>query len=688
MKANKLGDVRAEYDGKMLSRAFYETPDFLTLIEPENRAKCIVVGRRGTGKSALFYALRRHYSKSTRCVMIEIAPEDYEVIKLRGYATKIAASGKRYGLVRGAFKIFWRYAMAMETIAQVRTHSKFHTLIDIEEITLRSFGWTKLGRTFFDRFSKTIDQAICGAALSDEIVGDLAGKLPVREIEKTVMQVLQELRMEAVVLVDRLDEGYEADILGLGIIGGLAHAVSSVAGMMEQARLVLFLRDNILRAIADEDSDFSRNIEGQVLRLHWDKYHLFNMICTRLRLAYGVEAESTQKLWDRCTAQTIRGSAGFSKCLQLTLYRPRDLLLLLNNAIQHASAHNRAHIDNEDIEVTAREISLNRFYDLRKEYETIVAGLDALPKLFSGASPRYHLSEIAALITKACTEDWVPGDLKQEYALVGATDIVMQWYSIGFVGIEDEISGTFVFCHDGKSADLNIPTSKRLLIHPCYWIALGITETMLTAEEAESIHDEYDVEVFSETPAIRNKRIGQIMADLDKIPLGADGATQFESWCKQVLSILFVKSLRNLELHPNKNDLQRRDIVGTNLSGSPVWRRIMEDYKARQVVFEIKNVDRELEPTEFRQMLSYLSGDYGALGFFITRSHTPDLVQGPELDWIKESYYKQHKLIVKLSAPWLSSLLSKIRNPQKHDEPNNKLSTLLDRYPRNYLNMR
>lgn len=42
------------------------------------------------------------------------------------------------------------------------------------------------------------------------------------------------------------------------------------------------------------------------------------------------EAEASQKIWNRCTAGALKD--GFAKCLHLTLYRPRDLLSLLNEA--------------------------------------------------------------------------------------------------------------------------------------------------------------------------------------------------------------------------------------------------------------------------------------------------------------------------------------------------------------------
>ena len=53
----QLGDVRAEEDTKMLKQAFVETDDYRTLIERNER--CIVVGRRGTGKSALALKLQK-----------------------------------------------------------------------------------------------------------------------------------------------------------------------------------------------------------------------------------------------------------------------------------------------------------------------------------------------------------------------------------------------------------------------------------------------------------------------------------------------------------------------------------------------------------------------------------------------------------------------------------------------------
>lgn len=92
-----------------------------------------------------------------------------------------------------------------------------------------------------------------------------------------------------------------------------------------------FLRDNIFRSLSKEDPDYSRNIEGQVIRLHWDWAQLLMLSAKRMKVAFKLDIEKDQRVWDRCTADDLKGRNGFKRCLQFTLYRP-GLLSLLNEA--------------------------------------------------------------------------------------------------------------------------------------------------------------------------------------------------------------------------------------------------------------------------------------------------------------------------------------------------------------------
>src|SRR5207244_10200821 len=111
----------------------------------------------------------------------------------------------------------------------------------------------------------------------------------------------------------------------------------------------------------------------------------------------------------------------------------------------------------------------------------------------------------------------------------------------------------------------------------------------LEVSEIQQIHDEYDIEVRSETPEIRKRRLGQIISELGSISEGDSDAGKFEEWCLQVLRIVFATTLVNIEHHPNKNLTQRRDVVGRNNRNSEIWRWILEDYSHSLIESEVKH---------------------------------------------------------------------------------------------------
>jgi hypothetical protein len=226
-------------------------------------------------------------------------------------------------------------------------------------------------------------------------------------------------------------------------------------------------------------------------------------------------------------------------------------------------------------------------------------------------------------------------------------------------------------------------------VHPCYWIALNLEHRMqLNVKDFEEIHDDYRIKVTSETPEIRQKQLGQFIATLGTISEGESGASEFENWSLEAVRILFATGIVNTELHPNRNSTQRRDVVGRNTGNTETWRRILEDYHARQVVFEVKNYSRDLGADEYRQMLSYLCGEHGRIGFIINRSTDSNLEKDRELQWVREIYHEHdHRVVVKLPAKLLASWISKLRNPQKHDAPDAGLAAILDTYERMYLRL-
>ncbi len=664
----------------MLSRAFLETADYRTLIETSDRT--VVVGRRGTGKSALTLNLQRFWKRSSDISVVKIAPEEHQTIGLR---PQVALFGDTFSKIRAGARLAWLYALMMEATNSLATSYKFSKTAGYELLKERARQWNSNGRDTLDRYANTLRQVTERDLSPEERIGRLPVSLDLRNVEDALSDACKVSKSTVAFLIDRLDEGYEPDDKGVGLVDGLVQAAIDLKTRVPGIKPIVFLRDNIFRAVQVLDPDYSRNIEGHVLRLHWDAEALFVLATRRMRIAFEIKQEASQRIWNHCTGGDLKGRDGFNKCLQLTLYRPRDLVSILNEAFYLAARSGQSEIVREHIERSGQTISRNRLDDLKKEYEAILPGLDGFIAAFHGRNPEMTVGDAYALIEQVLTNGSDDPIVQQDFFILeDAQSVLRGLYSVGFLGVREPSAGTFVFCHDGRAPDREFSHADRILVHPCYWMALNCTRARIELDDAEEIYDEYDIEVSSETPEIRNAKIRDLIGQVSDIEEGNRGASDFEVWCQKAIRICFAKGLRNVELKPNKLAKSRRDVVATNLGDGDVWRRIYEDYGTRQVTFEVKNY-KGLEAADYQQIQSYLSGDYGALAFVITRDDSVDLYANRDVEWVRELYLNHRVLVIKLTAKYLSGLLLKLRNPQKHDAVNNAIHRLLDTYTRLYI---
>lgn len=680
LRPNLLGDLRAEADREMLGQVFLETADYRSLIETSDRI--IVVGRRGTGKSALTLRLRNDWKKRNNTEVIKITPEEHQVIGIRPL---VKLFGHNFNLIRAGSRLIWRYALFLESLECISKHYKYAKFSELTVLNSHLNSWRNLRGDLVEKVRTKLKSVIDNESSPEELIGDLSGKLELTDVEAALAAVNSELDINIVFLIDRLDEGYEPDEIGIGIVDGLIQAAIDTKTRFPNIKPIVFLRDNIFRSVQKNDPDYSRNIEGHVLRLHWDDRSLLNFAARRMRLALEIDQESSLKIWNKCTAGDLKGMAGFQKCLQFTLYRPRDLLALLNEAFFNAGRKQRIELVSEDLEETARSISQNRLDDLKKEYTAVLPGLPKYIGAFHAKTPQQDVNTAIDLIQEVLSEGSDDPLIQQDFLIMeDANTVIRGLYSVGFLGIREPTTGSFIFCHDGRAPDREFSVGDKILVHPCYWNALNCSKSVLVPEEAEEIYDEYDIEVSSETPVIRNNKIKQLIAELDQIPEGMDGSGVFEEWCHRAVRICFAKGLHNVELKPNNLAKSRRDIVATNLGEGDVWERIYNDYGTRQVTFEVKNY-KSLKAADYQQIQSYLTGEYGRLAFVITRDDSVDLYANKDVEWIRDLYANHGVLIIKLTAKYFSKLLYKLRSPQKHDDVNNSIHKLLDTYTRLYI---
>ncbi len=686
---NLIGAARAEADEEMLKAAFVETADYHGLCNTTDFN--FVVGRRGTGKTALFLKVSEHFKNyKTGSFLIHERLNDYDAAEMYSFFKKFNIS--EYSSVRMISRITWRLHILLRVLIKLLAYYKIEKFEEYEY--LFEFRKTHADICMSDSTqscAQIIESSHDPSRSPHELPATIARKYSIETLQTSIRNILRETNHNVVFLFDGLDEGWNPDAISTSIVGGLAITASDLADNQTNIHTILFIRDNILRSLSHFDPDFSRHIEGAILRLRWTENSLLHLIANRLRKVLNLaNVDSDVKLWNRFAQRGLKDREGFKKCLSYTLYRPRDIIVLLNDAYQLATRDGRTEIIEDDIESTSKEISNSRLEDLKKEYDHIFSGLGLLIQSFIGGPAFYTIGEINKKLDELIknSDFSIPGS--GDFEILGqGKEAFYALYSIGFVGIEDQKSDNIVFCHDGSQFNLaqTLDSSNRVCIHPCYWKSLDIIPDNIPRLSLEPVSEDYGkiANSGSELQDIRTKHIGQLIAELPT-GQGSETAGVFEEWVLRAIKILFHSKLTNPELHANKDAIQRRDIVATNLAKDGFWCRVREDYASRQVIFEVKNYSA-LRLEDYRQAVSYCTGEYGKFVIIVNKSES-EALSDYERDWVKEMHDTKDVTIFVLTARILTRCISKLRKTDRYDYTEDLLNKRLDTFTRRYFSLR
>jgi len=685
IQGNLLGGTRAEVDTLMLDKAFVKTHDFQALVNTTDFN--FVVGRRGTGKSALFLKVSEYIKKNKIGCIYTNTPEEYEQLALHSVVENITSN---YRLIRAITRVAWRVAILIDQLSNIKDHYKFVKSTEYEYL-LGFFEKHKdlLPLNVFSRTTKIISLCAIPDKAPEEIPGDIALKYDLEALLSSVNNALLTINQRSYYLFDGLDEGWQPNEVATAVLGGLASCAADFLEKQSAIHTILFIRDNIFRSLNYFDRDFSRHIEGNTIRLTWDESSLLHLVSNRLRESLNLYSiQSDIKVWNRFAHGDLRNIGGFKSCLNYTLYRPRDIIVLLNTTFSHIARGGRFEIVGSDIELSSKQISLDRLNDLIKEYDKVFPGLRLLVNTFKDKQAFQNYSEVVSLLEREMNDSDYLLEEASDYAMLGSgKEAFFALYSVGFIGLENTNSRSLQFCHDGSPAELDASKGdQRSCVHPCYWKALSMQSEIIEENVLIEVYDDIKPPSTTDLKDLRMKRIGQIISNLPKMAEGLDDASKFEEWALQAVQILFSGKLTNAELHANGDAIQRRDVIATNNADKGFWKKIREDYKTRQVVFEVKNFSK-LKIDNFRQALSYSGNCYGSFIIIVNRNQNEGLSE-TEKGWVKE-YWTSHKILVFiLPAPLLSRCISKLRKTQRFDYTEKQLDKRLDAYLRNYLSIK
>jgi hypothetical protein len=469
-----LGDLAAENEIKGLRLYFVATAEYN---EAKRGHARLVVGRKGTGKTAIFYGIRNAYRLSHSHLVLDLKPEGHQFTKLRESINELSPGSQEHVLTA-----FWNYVLLMEIAHKIVHADKVFSYRDSSLRTAflevaQAYGTEAVTEQadFSERLLKLVDDVVSrkagvAAILTTAEVTNLIYTKDIRVLSDALGKYLA--KKDGVwLLFDNLDKGWPVfgakaeDIL---ILRSLLEASRKLERQLEsrdvEFHAVVFIRSEIYERLIRETPD--RGKDTAVL-LEWDDPEAFREIVRR-RIALNTEMESMTfaELWPIFFETHIRGEESFSYIISRTQMRPRDVIRFLRHCIDVAINRGHEIVTEADILQAEREFSNDAFQELVLELGDLDDYVSNLPFAFIGRAPYVSTDELRAIFESV----GVPSEEMET-----AQDVLL-WF--GFLGIADSQRDdryAYQFQHNLRRMRSGLQPSFGFVIHPGFRKALSCT---------------------------------------------------------------------------------------------------------------------------------------------------------------------------------------------------------------------
>lgn len=479
-----IGDPMAENEFQTLGDYYIQTNEFNRACRGEVN---LVVGRKGTGKTALFSQVRDQKRINKDNIVVDLKPEGYQLLKLSEEVLDWLAVGAKHHLVT----TLWEYLLYAEICHKVlekdqERHLRDHRLYDgyielhklyteIEHVAEGDFSerLLTLSASIVQEFETSYKKKGGLTLTTDEITG-LIHSGNIRELRESLSAYLRH-KDEIWLLFDNLDKGWTSHGPRTGditILRCLIDAARKIQREMSRDQLefhaIVFVRNDVYQLLMDETTDFGKETRAD---LDWrDPDTLRTMIRMRLIQNGFRNDASFDEVWNAVCVSHIDGEETSQFMIERSLMRPRNFLKLFGACRGFAVNLQHEKIQAEDIQKGLNAYSNDLLIDADQEITDIEPKAHRVIYQFLGENSEFSNEDLRILldVNKLSPDeiDWVIEFLLY-YGILGlryADDDPQYIYDVGY---NMEILKTRV------RKNLNAITYT---FNPAFWPALHIKQ--------------------------------------------------------------------------------------------------------------------------------------------------------------------------------------------------------------------
>jgi hypothetical protein len=300
-----FGAPAAERDIELgLADYFVETEAFRRVAE---RKKTILLGNRGSGKSAIFKVLARQ-ARLSGAIVLELSPEDYSYEML---SSTMQSESKGSWAKYGAYSAAWKYLIWVLIMKRVTEMGP----------KLKTGDGAKIYKYIRDNHA-TLDRNPIAALISylkrieGFKIGTVGIKLKTTELAKLykleeIYQLMPALknvcaRRKIFVFVDELDRGWDSSEDARAFVAGLFQACVSINEQIENVTVYVSLRRELydsIPALYDDAQKYRDIIEI----ITWDEPTLLSLMAKRIKHGIPELSEADDETcWHSVFSETLQ----------------------------------------------------------------------------------------------------------------------------------------------------------------------------------------------------------------------------------------------------------------------------------------------------------------------------------------------------------------------------------------------
>jgi len=471
LKNIEWGDDSAEKDENLLSY-FVSTESYNRL---SRKSKSLVIGRKGSGKSALRKKLESDFIHQSDTHVINISPKYSSIRNIINDQSLRESFGEEI-----FFQHSWLRQMMLDALCIFGHKAKGAYATD-------SMAYAREISKELNRTSKNIVENISDILSRIKTKAGNLGELGLH-LEKELRNVADVDSLEhhfkeittsgakTIIMVDDLDLGWDNTEVSNNLLLGLLAASSYLMALSSNVHVFIYLREDVYSILMEktQHSDKYRNVE----RIRWDSESLVSLLSQRIKHNFEEAGEPLESdVFYTVFPRTIGTHNTDNWLVERTLSRPRELIQISRFYTEGLESNTP---DDKVLKSCESTYSSWKLDDLSTEYSNQYPGLANIFSFWKTKFFRhkYHLSydditeKIFQIFDEATVNQTWFNELAKEANFDGFLSIL---YEIGFIG-------DFVLGGEGGSktfysyADRHEPRFDEVQIHPCFRKAVNTVD--------------------------------------------------------------------------------------------------------------------------------------------------------------------------------------------------------------------